>query len=149
LPESLREMPEAAERYRIFGKLAALYPPASGTDVKQMVKLQMIETREFPALVLSHAIHRLVHNVDRTFAPSVSQIITEAKRVLARATGFTGYNPHANPDDPVQLPAVEKLVERLESGSRPPTIETVTRTPEQQRVGGGRSNGRDDGVLTD
>lgn len=93
------------ERFRLFGKLFALYPASGGLDVEVRMAAYLDETRRVPALALSHAMKRLVARRANAFVPSVYEILREAaiwvRETNARAAGR---DPDAhNPEGPVEI----------------------------------------------
>lgn len=71
---------DLAERLRMFGKLFTLYPTQK-ESVELKIRAYIDETRDIPAVWLSHALRRLVRKAEE-FAPSVGAIRKEAAHVV-------------------------------------------------------------------
>lgn len=90
------------EKIRIITKLFSMYPLAGNQAPELTMSSYLEELQDVPALILSHALHRLTRKT-KTFLPSVGEIRAEAGRVVAMANRAakgqdpSGYNPREEP----------------------------------------------------
>lgn len=117
---------DSKERLRIMTKLFSMYPLAGNQTPNLTMRSYLEELADIPALVLSHALHRLTHK-NRAFLPSVGEIRAEAAIVIKRAQPSSqgahapGYNPHSDPQqtpDPDRWLSRERILAALPAGLR-------------------------------
>lgn len=73
----------------MFAKLFSLYP-APGNNIESSMRAYMSETRTIPALVISHALHKLTSSpimdrgqpIVRRFVPPIQEVRAECGRIL-------------------------------------------------------------------
>ncbi|MFQ5506538.1 MAG: hypothetical protein ACE5F1_17345 [Planctomycetota bacterium] len=77
---------EAHERFRLFTKLFTLLPMsnAQGASPKALIAAYVEETRDIPAIAISHALSTLTRQADRIFTPTTGEIRKEAAAALRR-----------------------------------------------------------------
>jgi len=100
-----------AERLRMFSKLFALYPAAQGEDVELKMSAYMEETRQIPALVLSHALKRLIGARANPYVPSCYEILRACAVVVrewkrkAEGRSVIEHNPRVDeaPDQEIDV----------------------------------------------
>lgn len=93
---------DAEERVRMFTKLFSMYPLPAGENVELKMRAYLDETRDIPALVISHALRRLTRSSARLarkegqFAPLVPEIRAECARYLReRHRAANGLDPQS------------------------------------------------------
>jgi len=134
---------DLAERARMFGKLFTLYP-AQADSVELRIRAYIDETRDIQALVISHALKRLVRKPGQ-FAPSVAQIRIECGRVLReRHRAAEGLDPdggldHSNGELTAELAErwlarADHSVLALPAGTAPKPIELPAPPQERERA---------------